>query len=121
MLLEDYKLATKIILPQEVFLVRKPIWNDLKISARSSCRPEFVTGSSRMKAGTAQSSTSTADLNYHNDSTGGKWEEQNGRLSQLSNSKLVDRGVIEEMIMGELVFQEQTADLLKARRCESCW
>ena len=73
--------------------------------------PEFVTGSSRMKAGTAQklvlnmiSTTSMIQL--------GKVKGNKMVDMQLSNSKLVDRGV--KMIMDEIpVTYEQAAVLLK--------
>ena len=73
--------------------------------------PEFVTGSSRMKAGTAQKlvlnmiSTSVMILLGH--VKGNKMVDM-----QLSNNKLVDRGV--KMIMNELQVNEQAAaNLLK--------
>ena len=73
--------------------------------------PEFVTGSSRMKAGTAQklvlNMISTATMIQLGKVKGNKMVDM-----QLSNSKLVDRGV--KMIMGEIpVTYEQGADLLK--------
>ncbi len=61
--------------------------------------PEFVTGSSRMKAGTAQklvlNMISTATMIQLGKVKGNKMVDM-----QLSNSKLVDRGV--KMIMGEI-------------------
>lgn len=61
--------------------------------------PEFVTGSSRMKAGTAQklvlNMLSTATMIQLGKVKGNKMVDM-----QLSNSKLVDRGV--KMIMGEI-------------------
>ena len=73
--------------------------------------PEFVTGSSRMKAGTAQklvlNMISTATMIQLGKVKGNKMVDM-----QLSNSKLVDRGV--KMIMGEIpVTYEQGAELLK--------
>ena len=72
--------------------------------------PEFVTGSSRMKAGTAQklvlNMISTATMIQLGKVKGNKMV-----YMQLSNSKLVDRGV--KMIMGEIpVNYDQAADLL---------
>jgi N-acetylmuramic acid 6-phosphate etherase len=73
--------------------------------------PEFVTGSSRMKAGTAQKLV----LNMITTSTMiqlGKVKGNKMVDMQLSNSKLVDRGV--KMIMGEIsVSYEEGAELLK--------
>jgi N-acetylmuramic acid 6-phosphate etherase len=73
--------------------------------------PEFVTGSSRMKAGTAQklvlNMLSTATMIQLGKVKGNKMVDM-----QLSNNKLVDRGV--KMIMGEIpVSYEKAADLLK--------
>ena len=73
--------------------------------------PEFVTGSSRMKAGTAQklvlNMISTATMIQLGKVKGNKMVDM-----QLSNSKLVDRGV--KMIMGEiLVSYDEASDLLK--------
>jgi N-acetylmuramic acid 6-phosphate etherase len=72
--------------------------------------PEFVTGSSRMKAGTAQklvlNMISTATMIQLGKVKGNKMVDM-----QLSNNKLVDRGV--KMIMGEiLVTYEVAAELL---------
>ncbi|MDG2431796.1 N-acetylmuramic acid 6-phosphate etherase [Flavobacterium sp.] len=72
--------------------------------------PEFVTGSSRMKAGTAQklvlNMISTATMIQLGKVKGNKMVDM-----QLSNSKLVDRGI--KMIMGEIpVNYDQAADLL---------
>jgi N-acetylmuramic acid 6-phosphate etherase len=72
--------------------------------------PEFVTGSSRMKAGTAQklvlNMISTAAMIQLGRVKGNKMVDM-----QLSNSKLVDRGI--RMIMGEIpVTYEEAADLL---------
>lgn len=73
--------------------------------------PEFVTGSSRMKAGTAQklvlNMISTAAMIQLGRVKGNKMVDM-----QLSNSKLVDRGV--KMIMGEIpVGYEDAAILLE--------
>jgi len=73
--------------------------------------PEFVTGSSRMKAGTAQklvlNMISTATMIQLGKVKGNKMVDM-----QLSNDKLVDRGV--KMIMGEIaVDYEKAADLLQ--------
>lgn len=73
--------------------------------------PEFVTGSTRMKAGTAQklvlNMISTATMIGLGRVKGNKMVDM-----QLSNNKLVDRGV--RMIMEELgVDQEKAAVLLK--------
>lgn len=73
--------------------------------------PEFVTGSSRMKAGTAQklvlNMISTATMIQLGKVKGNKMVDM-----QLSNSKLVDRGV--KMIMGEIpVSYELALELLK--------
>ncbi len=73
--------------------------------------PEFVTGSSRMKAGTAQklvlNMISTATMIQLGRVKGNKMVDM-----QLSNDKLVDRGV--KMIMGEIpVSYEKAAALLK--------
>ena len=73
--------------------------------------PEFVTGSSRMKAGTAQklvlNMISTATMIQLGKVKGNKMVDM-----QLSNDKLVDRGV--KMIMGEIpVSYQAAADLLQ--------
>ncbi|MET0759272.1 MAG: N-acetylmuramic acid 6-phosphate etherase [Flavobacterium sp.] len=73
--------------------------------------PEFVTGSSRMKAGTAQklvlNMISTATMIQLGKVKGNKMVDM-----QLSNKKLVDRGV--KMIMGEIpVTYEIAATLLE--------
>lgn len=73
--------------------------------------PEFVTGSSRMKAGTAQklvlNMISTATMIQLGRVKGNKMVDM-----QLSNDKLVDRGV--KMIMGEIpVDYEKASELLK--------
>jgi len=73
--------------------------------------PEFVTGSSRMKAGTAQklvlNMISTATMIQLGKVKGNKMVDM-----QLSNDKLVDRGV--KMIMGEIpVSYEKASELLQ--------
>jgi N-acetylmuramic acid 6-phosphate etherase len=73
--------------------------------------PEFVTGSSRMKAGTAQklvlNMISTATMIQLGKVKGNKMVDM-----QLSNDKLVDRGV--KMIMSEIVVSyEEASELLK--------
>ena len=73
--------------------------------------PEFVTGSSRMKAGTAQklvlNMISTATMIQLGKVKGNKMVDM-----QLSNIKLVDRGV--KMITGEIpVSYEKAAELLE--------
>ncbi|MFA9190787.1 N-acetylmuramic acid 6-phosphate etherase [Flavobacterium sp. FZUC8N2.13] len=73
--------------------------------------PEFITGSSRMKAGTAQklvlNMISTATMIQLGKVKGNKMVDM-----QLSNNKLVDRGT--KMIMGEIpVSYEEAAQLLK--------
>ena len=71
--------------------------------------PEFVTGSSRMKAGTAQklvlNMISTATMIQLGKVKGNKMVDM-----QLSNDKLVDRGV--KMIMGEILVSYQEAEQL---------
>jgi N-acetylmuramic acid 6-phosphate etherase len=71
--------------------------------------PEFVTGSSRMKAGTAQklvlNMISTATMIQLGRIKGNKMVDM-----QLSNHKLVDRGV--RMIMDELNITQETAAAL---------
>lgn len=73
--------------------------------------PEFVTGSTRMKSGTAQKLV----LNMISTSLMIKLGRVKGNKMvdmQLSNNKLVDRGV--KMIMGEIdVTYEQAAELLE--------
>lgn len=71
--------------------------------------PEFVTGSSRMKAGTAQKLI----LNMITTSTMiqlGKVKDNKMIEMQLSNNKLVDRG--EKMLMGELKISLKEAQKL---------
>jgi N-acetylmuramic acid 6-phosphate etherase len=74
--------------------------------------PEFVTGSSRMKAGTAQklvlNMISTATMIQLGKVKGNKMVDM-----QLSNDKLVDRGV--KMIMEEISVDYQTASELLSK------
>ena len=71
--------------------------------------PEFVTGSSRMKAGTAQklvlNMISTTAMIQLGRVKGNKMVDM-----QLSNNKLLDRGV--RMIMSELNISEKEAQAL---------
>lgn len=71
--------------------------------------PEFVTGSSRMKAGTAQklvlNMISTAIMVQLGRVKGNKMVDM-----QLSNNKLVDRGI--RMVMSELTVSQQIAEEL---------
>ncbi|NND64154.1 MAG: N-acetylmuramic acid 6-phosphate etherase [Flavobacteriaceae bacterium] len=71
--------------------------------------PEFVTGSTRMKAGTAQklvlNMISTAAMIKYGRVKGNKMVDM-----QLSNNKLVDRGT--RMIMDELEIKEDEAEYL---------
>lgn len=76
-----------------------PMSQTAKIPIDVVVGPEFVTGSSRMKSGTAQklvlNMISTATMIQLGKVKGNKMVDM-----QLSNSKLVDRGV--KMIMGEI-------------------
>jgi N-acetylmuramic acid 6-phosphate etherase len=71
--------------------------------------PEFVTGSTRMKAGTAQklilNMISTAVMIRMGRVKGNKMVDM-----QLSNNKLIDRGT--RMVMNELQIDEKTAEQL---------
>ena len=76
--------------------------------------PEFVTGSSRMKAGTAQklvlNMISTASMIQLGKVKGNKMVDM-----QLSNNKLVDRGI--KMLMKELnISQAKAQELLKTHK-----
>jgi len=71
--------------------------------------PEFVTGSTRMKAGTAQKLV----LNMISTSLMIKLGRVKGNKMvdmQLSNNKLIDRGV--QMIMDEIKTDKKTAEKL---------
>jgi len=88
-----------------------PLSQNAKFPIEVVVGPEFVTGSSRMKAGTAQklvlNMITTATMIQLGKVKGNKMVDM-----QLSNSKLVDRGV--KMIMGEIpVSYEQAAELLE--------
>ncbi|MNF34479.1 N-acetylmuramic acid 6-phosphate etherase [compost metagenome] len=88
-----------------------PLSQTAKLPVDVVVGPEFVTGSSRMKAGTAQklvlNMISTATMIQLGKVKGNKMVDM-----QLSNSKLVDRGV--KMIMGEIsVSYDEASELLK--------
>jgi len=88
-----------------------PLSKTAKFPVEVVVGPEFVTGSSRMKAGTAQklvlNMISTATMIQLGKVKGNKMVDM-----QLSNNKLVDRGV--KMIMAEIpVSYEAAAELLK--------
>jgi N-acetylmuramic acid 6-phosphate etherase len=90
---------------------RSPLSQTAKFPIEVIVGPEFVTGSSRMKAGTAQklvlNMISTTTMIQLGKVKGNKMVDM-----QLSNSKLVDRGV--KMIMGEIpVTYEVGSELLK--------
>ena len=90
---------------------RSPLSQTAKFPIEVIVGPEFVTGSSRMKAGTAQklvlNMITTATMIQLGKVKGNKMVDM-----QLSNSKLVDRGI--KMIMGEiLVTYEEGSELLK--------
>ena len=86
-----------------------PIALTAKFSIVVVVGPEFVTGSSRMKAGTAQklvlNMISTATMIQLGKVKGNKMVDM-----QLSNDKLVDRGV--KMIMGEIPVTYEAASKL---------
>ena len=91
--------------------VGSPLAVTAKFAIEVVVGPEFVTGSSRMKAGTAQklilNMISTATMIQMGKVKGNKMVDM-----QLSNNKLVDRGV--KMIMGEIaVSYEQASAMLK--------
>ena len=88
-----------------------PISQTAKFPIEVIVGPEFVTGSSRMKAGTAQklvlNMISTATMIQLGKVKGNKMVDM-----QLSNNKLIDRGV--KMIMEEIaVSYEKAAELLE--------
>ena len=89
-----------------------PMSQTAKIPIDVVVGPEFVTGSSRMKAGTAQklvlNMISTATMIQLGKVKGNKMVDM-----QLSNSKLVDRGV--KMIMGEIPVSYAVASDLLAK------
>tara|TARA_R110002049_G_scaffold58113_4_gene158416 strand:+ start:154 stop:975 length:822 start_codon:yes stop_codon:yes gene_type:complete len=87
-----------------------PLSNTAKFPVEVLVGPEFVTGSSRMKAGTAQklvlNMITTTTMIQLGHIKGNKMVDM-----QLSNNKLVDRGI--KMIMTELnISQEKAAALL---------
>lgn len=86
-----------------------PIGNIAKFPIEVIVGSEFVTGSSRMKAGTAQklilNMISTATMIQLGRVKGNKMVDM-----QLSNHKLVDRGV--RMLMNELQISEEEAKIL---------
>ena len=90
--------------------INSPLSNVSKYPIEIIVGPEFVTGSSRMKAGTAQklvlnmiSTTAMISLGHIK---GNKMVDM-----QLSNNKLIDRGI--RMIMNEInISQEQAKKLL---------
>ncbi len=88
-----------------------PLAQTAKFPVEVVVGPEFVTGSSRMKAGTAQklvlNMISTAAMIQLGRVKGNKMVDM-----QLSNNKLVDRGI--KMIMDEIpVSEHEAASLLK--------
>ncbi|MBU3681301.1 MAG: N-acetylmuramic acid 6-phosphate etherase [Flavobacterium sp.] len=86
-----------------------PLAHEAKFPIEVVVGPEFVTGSSRMKAGTAQklvlNMLSTATMIQLGKVKGNKMVDM-----QLSNAKLVDRGT--KMIMDETKLDYQTAERL---------
>ena len=70
--------------------------------------PEFVTGSSRMKSGTAKND-SQHDQHFRDDKTGKGEGKPNGQYA-TKQPKLVDRGM--RMIMEELQLDEKKAKQL---------
>ncbi|OUR95136.1 N-acetylmuramic acid 6-phosphate etherase [Flavobacteriales bacterium 34_180_T64] len=88
---------------------KSPLSNTAQFPIEVIVGPEFVTGSSRMKAGTAQKLV----LNMISTSTMVKLGKVKGNKMvdmQLSNNKLVDRGL--KMIMSELNISELKAQIL---------
>ena len=86
-----------------------PLSNTAKFPVEVIVGPEFVTGSSRMKAGTAQKLvlnmiTTTVMIQL------GKVKGNKMVDMQLSNNKLVDRG--EKMLVSELNIDQKTASKL---------
>ncbi len=91
--------------------VGSPLSQTAKFPIEVVVGPEFVTGSSRMKAGTAQklvlNMISTATMIRLGKVKGNKMVDM-----QLSNSKLVNRGI--KMIMGEIqISHDEASELLK--------
>lgn len=94
--------------------IGSPVANTAQLPVVVTVGPEFVTGSSRMKAGTAQklvlNMISTAAMIQLGKVKGNKMVDM-----QLSNNKLVDRGI--RMIMEELsVSKEEAGTLLKKHK-----
>lgn len=89
--------------------VGSPLAQTAKFPIEVVVGPEFVTGSSRMKAGTAQklvlNMISTATMIQLGKVKGNKMVDM-----QLSNDKLVDRGV--KMIIGEIGVSYEEATIL---------
>lgn len=89
-----------------------PVATTAKLPVVVTVGPEFVTGSSRMKAGTAQklvlNMISTTAMIQLGKVKGNKMVDM-----QLSNNKLVDRGV--RMIMEELNIPEERAQQLLSK------
>lgn len=86
-----------------------PLSNTAKFPIQVVVGPEFVTGSSRMKAGTAQKLV----LNMISTATMIKLDKVKGNKMvdmQLSNDKLVDRG--EKMLISSLNIDQKTASHL---------
>ena len=86
-----------------------PLSNTAKFPIEIIVGPEFVTGSSRMKAGTAQklvlNMISTTAMIQLGKVKGNKMVDM-----QLSNNKLVERG--EKMLVNELNIDQKTAKIL---------
>ena len=86
-----------------------PLSNTAKFPIEIIVGPEFVTGSSRMKAGTAQklvlNMISTTAMIQLGKVKGNKMVDM-----QLSNNKLVERG--EKMLVNELNIDKETANIL---------
>jgi len=96
-----------------------PLSNTAQFPIEVIVGPEFVTGSSRMKAGTAQklvlNMISTATMIQLGKVKGNKMVDM-----QLSNNKLVDRGI--KMIMNELNISQKTRRILTKgkQECTCC-
>ena len=89
-----------------------PLSNTAQFNIDVIVGPEFVTGSSRMKAGTAQklvlNMLSTTTMIHLGKIKGNKMVDM-----QLSNNKLVERG--EKMLMSELNINQEKANELLAK------
>ena len=91
---------------------KSPISLEVQYPIELVVGPEFITGSSRMKAGTAQKLA----LNMISTSVMIKLGKVKGNKMvnmQLSNKKLINRGV--EMIIDELKIGEELADKLLSK------